>query len=174
MLFFSCCFYRKSLIIFFTSCITTIIASCVALFNFLFATEQHTSVFHSIRFLIQFISASPSFSLSEREGAALHYKSKLHIYHISIISLLIIFGITDYYQHFRKARAVRWWPSLYGRSGRVSASALFICCNSSSTFFLNCTESTFGFSLFPPITCPAKRTSIVLYLSNPVLLNTCL
>jgi hypothetical protein len=40
-------------------------------------------------------AASPSFSLSKREGAALHLFNDHHNYHISIISLLITFGESD-------------------------------------------------------------------------------
>jgi hypothetical protein len=53
-----------------------------------------------------FVRPHPSFPFSQREGTVLHCKSKLHHYHISFESLLIIFGVADYYQYFRKARAV--------------------------------------------------------------------
>ena len=48
-------------------------------------------------------SASPSFSLSEREGAALHYNAKQHSYHINFISLLTTFGKFLLYPYRRKA-----------------------------------------------------------------------
>ena len=71
-------------------------------------------------------SASPSFSLSKREGAVLHRKTpsdrviragKLHNYHIGIISLLTTFGDTDCYKNLRKARVAFRWPSLWGKVG---------------------------------------------------------
>ncbi len=44
--------------------------------------------------------------LLQKRRTVLHYKSKLHIYHIIFISLLNIFEESEYYQHLRKAGAV--------------------------------------------------------------------
>jgi len=51
-------------------------------------------------------SASSLFPFSQGEATVLHYKSKLHIYHILFITLLNIFEDTDNNQCFRKAWAV--------------------------------------------------------------------
>ena len=67
--------------------------------------------------MMQKIKASPTFSLSRREGAALHCNAKQHNYHINFISLLNTFGKNLFNQNFRKAWAVRWWPSLWGEVG---------------------------------------------------------
>ena len=53
-----------------------------------------------------------SFSWGRR--TVLHYKAKLHNYHINFISLLGTFEDYDCYHTLRKARAVLWWPSPLG------------------------------------------------------------
>jgi len=62
-------------------------------------------------------SASSLFPFSEGEGTVRQYNAKLHNYHIGIISLLTTFGEHLFNRLLRKARAVSWWPSLWGKVG---------------------------------------------------------
>lgn len=76
--------------------------------------------------MMQKIKASPTFSLSRREGAALHCNAKQHNYHINFISLLNIFGKHLFNQNLQKARAVFGWPSLRGKVGMGLLLLIFI------------------------------------------------
>ena len=75
------------------------IACCDAPFRVLFFTQQ----------------ASPSFSLSKREGAVLHLFTHLYIFHIIFISLITTFGYCLFYPPIRKAGFVRCKSSANGR-----------------------------------------------------------
>ncbi len=60
-------------------------------------------IFSLFIFVIRPHLASPPFLLSKREKAVLQIFNNLHNNHINIISLLIIFGVTNCYQYLRKA-----------------------------------------------------------------------
>jgi len=70
-------------------------------FLFSFCSANWRTLVLSIRY-----SASPSCSLSKKEGAVLHLFNQLHLYHIKFGSLLTTFEEHLFYQPLRKARAV--------------------------------------------------------------------
>ena len=74
--------------------------------------------------------ASPSISLSKRDGAVLHYYSKLYIYHIKFSFLFSIFEVFRYCQKLRKARAVfcssPLVPIAIGRLGEVFSDLILL------------------------------------------------